>query len=83
MLKMRGGVDDSDPMETPVDVEAAAKARLKGSVGGVQGILEIQSSVAQGITDYDAAVSLLFEIFGFDETVAKRLLGKKKVIKKI
>ncbi len=69
-------------LNTPNDVEAEAKAKLKGSVGGVQGILEIQASVSQGITDYDAAISLLYEIFGFDDATARRILGnpKKQVI---
>lgn len=71
-----GGVID-----TPVDVEAEAKAKLKGTVGGVQGVLQIQASVAQGITDYNAAVVLLFEIYGFDETTAKRILGTPKKMK--
>lgn len=65
-------------INTPNDVEAEAKAKLKGSVGGVQGILEIQASVAQGITDYSAAISLLYEIFGFDEKTAKSILGTPK-----
>ena len=74
---MQGG---GNPIETPIDIEAEAKARLKGSVGGVQGILEIQNSVSQGITDYSAAISLLFEIFGFDEVTAKKILGSPKKI---
>lgn len=36
------------------DVEAEAKARLKGSVGGVQGILGIQAGVAAGTTQYES-----------------------------
>lgn len=67
---------------TPIDIEAESKAKLKGTVGGVQGILEIQSSVASGITDYSSAITLLFEIYGFSEKTAKKLLGtpKKKLI---
>jgi hypothetical protein len=61
--------------ETPVDVEAEAKANLKGSVGGVQGLIQIQTSVSQGITDYEAAVTMLFEIYGFDDATARKLLG--------
>jgi hypothetical protein len=68
------GATGSD-ITIPQDVEAEAKAKLKGSVGGVQGILAIQASVAQGVTDYSAAVALLNEIFGFDEVVAKKILG--------
>jgi len=65
-------------IETPTDVEAEAKAKLKGTVGGVQGILEIQGSVAAGITDYNSAITLLYEIYGFDDATAKKLLGTPK-----
>jgi len=54
---------------------AEAQANLKGTVGGVQGILQIQQSVAQGITKRDAAISLLETIYGFDSETANRLLG--------
>lgn len=69
---------NGESMDTPIDVEAEAKARLKGSVGGVQGLVQIQTSVAQGITDYEAAVTMLFEIYGFDDATARKLLGDKK-----
>ena len=54
---------------------AEAQANLKGTVGGVQGILQIQQSVAPGITKRDAAISLLETIYGFDSDTANRLLG--------
>jgi len=54
---------------------AEAQANLKGTVGGVQGILQIQQSVAQGITKREAAISLLETIYGFDTDTANRLLG--------
>lgn len=63
-----------------VDIEAEAKANLKGSVGGVQGILEVQRSVAQGITDPDSAIALLYEIYGFDVETGARIVGKPKPI---
>lgn len=62
-------------------MEAEAKAKLKGTVGGVQGVLQIQASVSAGITDYNAAITLLYEIYGFDEPTAKRILGTPKKIK--
>jgi hypothetical protein len=57
-----------------------AQATLKGTVGGVQGILEIQKSVAQGITDRDAAIALLIEIYGFTEEQAVNVVGTPKAI---
>ncbi len=69
------GLPTGGDINTPIDIEAEAKARLKGSVGGVQGILGIQASVAQGITSIDAAIVLMQEIYGFDPKVSKRMLG--------
>lgn len=57
------------------DIEAEAKARLKGSVGGVQGLIAIQQSVASGITSREAAIAIMDEIFGFDEATATRMLS--------
>jgi hypothetical protein len=55
--------------------QAEAQANLKGSVGGVQGILQIQQSVANGITDLTAAVELLNVIYGIDVETARKILG--------
>jgi hypothetical protein len=55
--------------------QAEAQANLKGSVGGVQGILEIQVSVAQGLTQRSAALALLREIYGIEGAKAEEILG--------
>ena len=72
-----------DEFNTPVvnDIEAEAKANLKGSVGGVQGILEIQKSVSEGITDYSAAVGILDLIYGISLENARRILGTPRITK--
>lgn len=57
------------------DIEAEAKAKLKGSVGGVQGLIEIQQSVSAGTTQYESAIIMLGEIYGFDDVTARKLLG--------
>lgn len=57
-----------------------AQAKLKGTVGGVTAILAIQESVASGTTGYEAAVTVLKEIYGFDPVLARRILGKPKAI---
>jgi len=56
-------------------VQEEAQAQLKGSVGGVQGILSIQSSVSQGITTIDAGAAILELIYGIDPQTARRMLG--------
>jgi hypothetical protein len=58
-----------------VDKEAEARAMLKGSVGGVQGIIQIQTAVAEGLTDRGSAIALLELIYGFSNADATRLLG--------
>lgn len=40
----------------------------------MQGILEIQSSVQQGITSVESALTMLTEIYGFSEDVARDIL---------
>jgi len=57
------------------NVNAEAQAALRGSVGGVQGILAIQESVANGITDYSAAIETLMLIYGFSNQEAVSILG--------
>ena len=57
-----------------------AQANLRGTVGGVEGILNIQNSVATGVTDYEAGVAILVEIYGFTDEVARRVLGKPRTI---
>ncbi len=73
------GVDESR-VETAgkSDDELRAQASLRGSVGGVQGILGIQASVADGLTSVSSAVSMLVEIYGFTEQVAIEILGVKE-----
>lgn len=70
--------ENGNPIDTPMDVEAEAKANLKGTVGGVQGILGIQESVSKGITSYEAGIAMLEEIYGYTNEVAKRILGEPK-----
>lgn len=57
------------------DVEAESKAKLKGSVGGVQGILNIQQSVSSGATDYESAINILVLIYGLSDEDARKILG--------
>lgn len=78
LVDNEGQLMNGSDINTPLDIEAEAKARLKGSVGGVQGILQIQASVASGITSLESAIVLLQEIYGFDPAISKRMLGKPK-----
>lgn len=64
--------------EEPKDVEAEAKAKLKGSVAGVQGILAIQTAVSQGINTIDQGAAVLELIYGIGAEEAKRMLTNTK-----
>ena len=72
-------IDESDidaVVETKIDIEAEAKAKLKGTVGGVQGIISINQAVAQGQMTEASAEKLLQEIYGFTPEVASALIEK-------
>jgi len=58
-----------------IDVEAEAKANLRGSVGGVTGILDIAAQVANGTISNESGQSILEIIFGLTPQDAFRLLG--------
>lgn len=57
-------------------IRAESQARLKGTVGGVQGILAIQNSVSQGTTQYEAGVEILIDIYGYTDEQARKILGE-------
>lgn len=69
------GVDTTDVVSGDSET-LKAQAALRGSVGGVQGVLGIQQSVSDGLTDFDSAITILMEIYGFTRSVSEALLGK-------
>lgn len=68
-----------------LDAEAEAKAKLRGTVGGVEGIISINAAVAEGTMSEASAELLLAQIYGFDEDVAKKLIEApdKEQLKKL
>jgi len=83
LLGDNGGLNSLDAsgneIATPVDVEAEAKAKLKGTVGGVQGIIGINQAVGKGEMTEASAELLLIEIYGFDPIVAGKLIDPPKM----
>lgn len=77
-----GGVEGE---AASTNVEAEAKAKLKGTVGGIQGLIEINKAVFEGIMSETAAELLIMEIYGFNaETAAKLIqMPEQKTIEKI
>lgn len=79
--KVTESTSTSDGSPTPLsdDAEAIkqkAQASLKGSVGGVQALLQIQQSVKEGKTDRSSALTIIEEIFGIDTELAGKMLGE-------
>jgi hypothetical protein len=71
-------------ISAPIDEEnLKAQAALRGSVGGVTGILGIQESVSEGRTDFNSAVTILIEIYGFSRDVSIKLLGNPEKEEKV
>lgn len=64
--------------EEELNKNQEAQATLRSTVGGVTALLEIQRGVASGTTTKEAAVAMIREIFGFDETTAAEMLGDPK-----
>ena len=58
-----------------------AQANLKGSVGGVQALLDIQASYGAGTTTYESAIAMLDIIFGYNAEQAEKLLGNPEKTK--
>jgi len=56
-------------------IKLQPQAALKGSVGGVTALLEIQKSVSAGTTDIEAALTIIEEIFGIERELAREMLG--------
>lgn len=71
----------ADIMAASVSTEGAADATsaLRGSVGGLTGMIEIVKAVASGLYDLDAAVALVQDRFGLSEEEARAQLGTPNV----
>lgn len=68
-------------IEGNATIEEGEKSQARFSefgVGGVQGILAIQESVARGVTQYEAGISTLVLIYGLTEEDSRTILGDKK-----
>lgn len=72
-------IDITDQDEEAQSQDAASRFNEFG-VGGVQGILSIQTSIAEGTTSLEAGIATLKFIYGFDESAAREMLGGGKTI---
>jgi hypothetical protein len=60
--------------------DVSSSANLRGSVGGLTGMIEIAKSVASGLYDLEAAVALVSDRFGLSEEEARAQLGSPQAI---
>jgi hypothetical protein len=60
---------------SPEEQNAQAQATLRGSVGGVNGILAIQKSVTEKATTKESGIAVLKHVYGFSQEVAEEILG--------
>ena len=77
-VKERTGIDIIID-DAKVDKEAEARATLRGSVGGVTGIIQLQQSVANGFTSKSAAVATLMFVYGYEKSEAEQIIGEPRV----
>lgn len=58
-----------------VNINKQAQANLRGSVGGVQGIIDLMKAVKEGSLDKEQAVEIVKNIYGFSDKKAKSMIG--------
>ncbi len=63
-----------------VSSSGSSSETLKGSVGGLTGMIEIAKAVASGLYDLEAAVALVSDRFGLTEEQARKQLGTPQTI---
>jgi hypothetical protein len=68
-------VVDGEQTPEAVRLQQESQARLKGTVGGVQALLNVQANVASGLATKEAGAAIIQEIFGFDLETAMRMIG--------
>lgn len=77
---MKLGIGDGAAIPPPTDNSGdaktlAAQAELRGSVGGVQGIIGIQGSVSRNEMTRESAQGILEVVYGFSPEQAQQILG--------
>lgn len=60
----------------PADVELDARAKLRGTAGGVDSLLKIEAALAAGTTTYEAAIAKAKTIFGYSDEEAREMITK-------
>lgn len=61
-----------------LELRLKSQAELKGSVGGVSALIELQKSVSEGFTERESAIEIIKEIYGISSDLAEKMIGKPK-----
>jgi hypothetical protein len=64
-------VEDQEVGSTTDNKTLDAQAALKGSVGGVSGIITLLQNVNTGIVAVESAIAVLVELYGFTPEIAR------------
>ena len=79
-IRLEMGLSVEDQAEETVDTKTKdAQAALKGSVGGVGGIITLLQNVSTGVVPVESAIAVLVELYGFTEDVARATVTGKVI----
>jgi hypothetical protein len=60
--------------ETQEDKVLASQLNLRGSVGGTTGLIALNTSVAEGFINREAAIQILVNLYGVEEETANQMV---------
>jgi hypothetical protein len=69
---------DENSDESILTEKRKSQAVLRGSVGGVTALIQLQQSVSAGTTDINAAIAIVEEIYGINHDAAVKMIGTPK-----
>lgn len=66
-----------DELQSQLDKILNSQVELRGTVGGVDGLISINAAVAAQQLDRESAVQILISVYGFDPTAAGKMITTK------
>lgn len=54
-----------------------SQIQIRSTVGGTEGLIQLNAAVAAGQTSREAAVAIVINIYGFDEATAEQMIGEE------
>jgi len=65
--------------DSPDVIKQKSQAELRGSVGGITALIQLQQSVSQQLTDIESAIATIVEIYGISDDIARKMIGTPKI----